>query len=40
MIAEATIVPLETLEDGRAFTVESMPPRLAKLGDLWAGLLG
>ncbi len=38
--APVTWTELETLEDGRAFTIKSTPPRLAKLGDLWAGLLG
>jgi DNA primase len=31
---------LDTLQDGRAFTIKTAPGRLAKTGDLWAGLTG
>jgi bifunctional non-homologous end joining protein LigD len=44
--AEATVsMPvtweeLDSLRDGRAFTVKTAPARLEKTGDLWAGLMG
>jgi bifunctional non-homologous end joining protein LigD len=44
--AEATVsMPitweeLDSLENGRAFTIKTAPARLARTGDLWTGLTG